>query len=69
MFLPWLKLETNKMNRRIRSLLKGGVLLIELRLERLHLLRVTRPLQWCFDDDDDDDDEPPLGNQGHREVA
>ena len=46
-------------NWRIRCLLKGGVLLIA-----LHLVHVTRALQWCFDDDEDDDDDdddiPPL---------
>ncbi len=42
-------------NWRIRCLLKGGVLLIA-----LHLVHVTRALQWCFDDDEDDDDIPPL---------
>ena len=30
----------------------------------LHLVHVTRALQWCFDDDEDDDDDdddiPPL---------
>lgn len=36
------------------------LLLIELHLERLDLVHVTRALQWHFDEeDDDDDDEPP----------